>query len=258
MPKYGMVTYKSRKQSGNVSAQTEFDRALAAKNDDENTGNRSKNNLERTKKFELKIKRGNKPLDGNKKRKLNPLLEDELFGFTESDSESHCSSGKDRTLKRPKSPCKSKSPTKQNSSDSSIKKGSPFKVNSPFKNISSPFKNKSPLKSNLKSPLKNSPSKGVEKTVKFDDKSTDDAYGSSQEPNVARETDCAVEDDRPTQKQVCYAPVKVNPRLPQAGDYGGIAKAFSGFSEIKRHWGTEHRGKMSAHASTLPVIVLRT
>jgi hypothetical protein len=35
-----------------------------------------------------------------------------------------------------------------------------------------------------------------------------------------------------------YAPVKVNPRLPQAGDYGGIAKAFSGFSEIKRHWGT--------------------
>jgi hypothetical protein len=32
--------------------------------------------------------------------------------------------------------------------------------------------------------------------------------------------------------------VKVNPRLPQAGDYGGIAKAFSGFSEIKRHWGT--------------------
>lgn len=233
-----MVTYKSRKQSGNVSAQTEFDRALAAKNDDENTGNRSKNNLERTKKSELKIKRGNKPLDGNKKRKLNPLLEDELFGFTESDSESHCSSGKDRTLKRPKSPCKSKSPTKQNSSDSSIKKGSPFKVNSPFKNISSPFKNKSPLKSNLKSPLKNSPSKGVEKTVKFDDKSTDDAYGSSQEPNVARETDCAVEDDRPTQKQVCYAPVKVNPRLPQAGDYGGIAKAFSGFSEIKRHWGT--------------------
>ena len=35
-----------------------------------------------------------------------------------------------------------------------------------------------------------------------------------------------------------YAPVKVNPCLPQAGDYGGIAKAFSGFSEIKRHWGT--------------------
>ncbi len=206
MPKYGVVTYKSRKQSKNISvgAQTEFDLALAAKNDEKKTGNCSKSNLESTRKSEVKTKRANKLMDGNKKRKLNPLLEDDLFGFTEIDSDSQCTSSKDRTLKTTKLPSKSQSPAKQNSADSTIKRGSPFKVNSPFKNRSSPFKNNSPLKSNLKSPQKNSPSKGIKKTVKFVDKNMDDeAYGSSQEPGVPTETDCApVESDRPIEKQV--------------------------------------------------------
>ena len=197
MPKYGVVTYKSRKQStNNISAQTEFDRALAAKNDKKKTGNCSKRDLEMTRNSEIKIKRANKLLETNKKRKLNPLLEDDLFGFTESDSESRGS--QDRTFKR--SPCKNKSPLKQNSKDSTMKGDSPVKVNSPFKNRSSPFKNNSPLKSNLKTP--NSPSR-IKKTVKFEDKGTDDeAYGSSQEPGTAKETDCEVQDEKPIQKQV--------------------------------------------------------
>ena len=98
---------------------------------------------------ELKAKRASKVLEANKKRKINPLFEDDLFGFTESDSESH----HDRTLKR--SSCKTQSSSKQNSAVS---------ASSPFKR-GSPFKSSSPLKSNLKTP--NSPS-GIKKTVKFE------------------------------------------------------------------------------------------
>ena len=197
MPKYG-VTYKTRKQSKNVviGAQTEFDLALAAKNEQKDTENCSTNVLEREGKSELKIKRVNRTLENNKKRKLNPLLEDDLFGFDGSDSETPCGSKKDGKIKRTKSPSKKNSPIKQNSPDSTLIRGSPFKGNS---NKTSPFKINSPLKSNLK----NSPAKGVKKSVKFEDKSTDDeAYGSSQEPNVVKGEDCTVEDERPTKKQV--------------------------------------------------------
>ena len=208
MPKYGVVTYKSRKQSKNyTTAQNEFDLALAAKNNEKNTRNCSKTDLGRTGTSEVKIKRTNKSaVDTNKRRKLNPLLEDELFGFTESDPESACTSSKDSASKRTVSPSKRKSPPKKNSQECITKRGSPFKVNSPLRNKGLPLKSNSPLKSNLKSPEKNSPKKPVKKTVKFENRTTDDeAYGSSQDGYIplADEPDCPVDDERPSQKQVC-------------------------------------------------------
>ena len=202
MPKYGVVTYKSRKQSTkkNMNAQTEFDLALAAKNGKKKTENCRKRDLKMARDSELKVKRASKLLEANKKRKLNPLLEDDLFGFTESDSDSQGS--QDSTSK--KSSFKSRSPSKEDSNDSTTTRGSPFKTNSPFKNRGSPFKNNSPLKSNLKSPQKHV---GVKKTVKFEGTDGEEC-GSPQD--TAKKTDCTVDDEQPTHKQVCSTPTALS------------------------------------------------
>ena len=225
MPKYGVVTYKSRKQSRNITttAQNEFDLALAAKSDKKKTGNCSKTDSERAGMSQVKVKRADKSVDTNKKRKLNPLLEDDLFGFTGSDPES----SKDLASQRTKSPSKRKSPTKSGSQECITKRGSPFKVNSSLKNRSSPLKSNSLLKSNLKSPRKNSPKKQV-KTVQFESRSTDDeAYGSSQDANVAStdERDGPVDDERPAQKQVCLGCC--------FEAVGGTAKKYQSISILK-------------------------
>lgn len=178
MPNYGVVTYKSRKKSNNTDAQTEFDLALAAKNKPNTKTEKCNNNKSGSRKTMNNVekdKRRNGPPETSKKRKLNPLLEDELFGFNESDSET------DLSIKRTKSPPKTKFPPKQNSP---TKADSTVKINLPLGTIrGSPFKSRSPLKSTLKS--KDSPLKMERKLVKFNDKKTDDKEcGHLQQPEV--------------------------------------------------------------------------
>ena len=208
MPRYGMATYKSRKQSNDIAVQQEFDLALATRNDGDKTGNGRKNDSGGTRKPEQKTKTIDEQTENHKKRKRNPLLEDELFGFLGSDSELACTSSSDVPVKNTKSPSKTKSPSRTRSP---VKISSQSSSNSPFK-LRSPFKNCSPSKSSLKVTQggAKSPLKGVKKTVKFDetDKSTDDeAYGSSQEPGTSSQERECTEDCKPEEKQVLYVSI---------------------------------------------------
>ncbi|XP_028404980.1 wings apart-like protein homolog [Dendronephthya gigantea] len=191
MPRYGVVTYKSRKKSNNTSAQTQFDLALAARNkpNAESEGcNSNKSGSRKTMNSEKKDKRQNASSDASKKRKLNPLLEDELFGFNGSDSEIGLS------IKRSKSPSKTRLLPKQNSptkADLTVEISSPFGTTP-----GSPFKSRSPLKSTVKS--KDSPLKKEGKLVTFKHKNTDDKECQhSKDPVDMMEKDgCSVEEKK--------------------------------------------------------------
>ena len=80
MPKYGVATYGMRKKSKTASSDLEFDVARSERN--------CENSPEKTGKIEQKKNRKrDEALQANKRRKVVPLHEDELFGFNENDSD---------------------------------------------------------------------------------------------------------------------------------------------------------------------------
>lgn len=81
MPRYGVATYGMRNKSKTASSEQEFDVARSERTE-------TVHSPEKTRKIEQKKNRERDEVpQANKRRKVVPLHEDELFGFNENDSD---------------------------------------------------------------------------------------------------------------------------------------------------------------------------